>query len=92
MPFIPHTDADVAAMLATIGVADTSELFDEIPAALRIEALQGVPAGLTEAEITALMQARAARRYVECDSHARALHNAHTGPMPFGPRQFRRTL
>jgi len=31
VPFIPHTDADVAAMLATIGAQDIESLFDEIP-------------------------------------------------------------
>ena len=34
MPFIPHTEADVAEMLAEIGVADIDALFDEIPADL----------------------------------------------------------
>ena len=28
MPFIPHTDGDVAAMLATIGVDSIDDLFD----------------------------------------------------------------
>ena len=32
MAFIPHTAADVAAMLAAIGVGSIEELFDEIPA------------------------------------------------------------
>ncbi len=48
-------------MLRTIGVADTEALFDEIPAALRIGALDNVPEGLGEAEVTRLMRARAAR-------------------------------
>ncbi|MEM9058113.1 MAG: aminomethyl-transferring glycine dehydrogenase subunit GcvPA, partial [Pseudomonadota bacterium] len=60
MPFIPHTEADVEAMLATIGVADTEALFDEIPDSLRCDDLD-VPAQMTEAEITRLMLERAAR-------------------------------
>ena len=36
MPFVPHTDADVREMLATIGVSDIDALFDEIPPELRI--------------------------------------------------------
>lgn len=48
-------------MLAVCGVADTAELFDEIPAELRRNALQGISAGLSEAEITRLMRARAAQ-------------------------------
>ena len=61
MPYIPHTDDDVAEMLARIGVGDTGALFDEIPAGLRIDDLPGVPEALTEAEVTQLMNARARR-------------------------------
>ncbi|MEE4185207.1 MAG: aminomethyl-transferring glycine dehydrogenase subunit GcvPA [Gammaproteobacteria bacterium] len=59
MPFIPHTEADIAGMLATVGVAGVDELFDEIPAALRCSGLEGVPEALSEAGIYRLMQARA---------------------------------
>ena len=59
MPFIPHTDDDVAAMLAAIGADTIDDLFDEIPADLRAKGLDGIPPGLTELEITRLMQARA---------------------------------
>ena len=31
MPFIPHTETDVADMLARVGVSKISDLFDEIP-------------------------------------------------------------
>lgn len=61
MPFIPHTEADVRAMLAAIGADRLEDLFDEIPAALRHAPLDGVPAGLNEAGVTRIMQARAAR-------------------------------
>ncbi|MGI9342998.1 MAG: aminomethyl-transferring glycine dehydrogenase subunit GcvPA [Gammaproteobacteria bacterium] len=61
MPYIPHNDDDVAAMLAKIGVGSTEELFDEIPANLRIEDLPGIPEALTEADVTRLMRTRAAR-------------------------------
>ncbi len=61
MPYIPHTEFDVAQMLARIGVADTADLFDEIPAELHIDELPGVPDALTEADVTRLMGARAAR-------------------------------
>ncbi len=59
MPFIPHTDAEIAAMLHTIGVTHIDDLFDEIPAHLRVEGLPGIPAGMSEMEITRLMQQRA---------------------------------
>jgi len=48
-------------MLRTIGADDTETLFDEIPAALRIDRLDSVPAGLDEAAVTRLMRARAAK-------------------------------
>ncbi|MDH4048396.1 MAG: aminomethyl-transferring glycine dehydrogenase subunit GcvPA [Gammaproteobacteria bacterium] len=58
MPFIPHTDDDVKAMLETIGVDSIEQLFDEIPKELRIDELKGVPEALSEMEITRLMRAR----------------------------------
>ncbi len=61
MPFIPHTQDDVRAMLDAIGAGDPERLFDEIPAELRGVSLDGVPAGLTEQAIARLMRDRAAR-------------------------------
>ncbi|AUB83359.1 aminomethyl-transferring glycine dehydrogenase subunit GcvPA [Candidatus Thiodictyon syntrophicum] len=59
MPFVPHTDADIAAMLGTIGVGAIDDLFDEIPAELRIGELAAIPTGLAEMDIARLMQGRA---------------------------------
>jgi glycine dehydrogenase subunit 1 len=59
MAFIPHTEADVAQMLAAIGVERIEDLFDEIPAELRIKSLAGVPEELNEMEIGRLMSERA---------------------------------
>jgi glycine dehydrogenase subunit 1 len=61
MAFIPHTEADVAAMLQAIGVARTEDLFDEIPAELRVRSLAGVPEALNEMQIGRLMSERAAQ-------------------------------
>jgi len=61
MPFIPHTEADTKDMLKTIGAPDLDALFDEIPADLIIDSLDGVPAGLNEMQITRLMRERAAQ-------------------------------
>ncbi|MBM4181936.1 MAG: glycine dehydrogenase, partial [Betaproteobacteria bacterium] len=61
MPFIPHTEADIAAMLASIGVPSTDALFDEIPAELNCGGLPGIPAGLSEMAVTRLMHQRAAQ-------------------------------
>jgi glycine dehydrogenase subunit 1 len=59
MAFIPHTAADVAAMLAAIGVKRIEDLFDEIPPQLRVKSLAGVPEALNEMEIGRLMSERA---------------------------------
>jgi glycine dehydrogenase subunit 1 len=59
MAFIPHTEADVAAMLAAIGVERIEDLFDEIPPHLRITSLGGVPEELNEMQVGRLMSERA---------------------------------
>lgn len=59
MPFIPHTDADVAAMLSTINVNTLEQLFDEIPNHLRSKPLDKVGPGLTEMACHRMMQDRA---------------------------------
>jgi len=59
MAFIPHTREDVESMLAAIGVRSTEQLFDEIPANLRLAGLAGVPEALSEMEIGRLMAERA---------------------------------
>ena len=59
MPFIPHTEADVAEMLTAIGAPDIESLFAEIPSELRVRALNGVPEGLNEQQVLRLMQERA---------------------------------
>lgn len=57
MPYIPHTEEDVSAMLNTIGVAKTETLFDEIPADLRYSGFHNIPAGISE--MTLLQEAAA---------------------------------
>lgn len=59
MPFIPHTETDIAAMLATIGVDSIENLFDEIPAQLRVKSLKNILPGMTEMELSQLMHQRA---------------------------------
>ena len=61
MAFVPHTREDVAAMLAAIGVEDIERLFEEIPSALRIGSLAGVPEALNEMQLARLMSERARR-------------------------------
>jgi glycine dehydrogenase subunit 1 len=48
MPYIPHTSDDIETMLANIGVAKTTDLFDEVPTALLYGELKNIPEGLSE--------------------------------------------
>jgi glycine dehydrogenase subunit 1 len=61
MPFIPHTESDIRAMLASIGAPSTDALFEEIPADLNCGGLPGIPEALSEMQVTRLMQGRAAQ-------------------------------
>ena len=61
MPFIPHTEKDTREMLDAIGAKSIEDLFDEIPAELRIDHLQHVPEAMSEMEISRLMRERAAQ-------------------------------
>ena len=59
MPFVPHTESDVAAMLKAIGANSIDDLFDEIPPDLIIKSLAKVPETANEMEVVRLMRARA---------------------------------
>ena len=55
------TDADREAMLSAIGVSDVEELFDAIPADLRLDRPLDLPHGLPEQDVYAHLRALAAR-------------------------------
>jgi len=59
MPFIPHTEEDISAMLASIGANTIDDLFDEIPPSLISAGLKQVPPGMSEMDVTRLMLERA---------------------------------
>lgn len=59
MPFIPHTEDEVSAMLATIKADSIEDLFDEIPAALRADEIEDFLPQLSEMAVTRLMHKRA---------------------------------
>ena len=63
MPFIPHTEQEIAAMLATIDVPHIETLFNEIPNSLRIrsDVLSSIPDGMTELALTRLAKERASQ-------------------------------
>ncbi len=53
MSYIPHTEADRRAMLKRVGVTSIDELFDEIPAAVRLKRPLAIDLGLTQMEVEA---------------------------------------
>src|SRR5579875_875992 len=61
MRFIPHTEADLSAMLATIGVDSLDQLISHIPRELRERATLNLPDGLSEAAVAAEVSALAER-------------------------------
>lgn len=60
MPFIPHTDLEINEMLSAIGADSIDQLFDEIPADLKIDELSAIPPGMNEMDVTRLLHDRAA--------------------------------
>jgi glycine dehydrogenase subunit 1 len=63
--FVPHTDDEIDDMLAFIGLSSLDELFDSVPAALRLTAGLDMDDGLSEPDTLAEME-RLARRNVSC--------------------------
>ncbi len=57
MAYIPHTEADVRAMLAAIGVSSVDDLFTSIPPELRLASPLELPKGLSEADTVASVRA-----------------------------------
>ncbi|MGH9276974.1 MAG: aminomethyl-transferring glycine dehydrogenase subunit GcvPA, partial [Acidimicrobiales bacterium] len=59
--YVPHTDAEVAEMLAAIGLSSVEELFATIPEALRLAGGLDLAPGLSEFDAMDRMQALADR-------------------------------
>ena len=59
MRYTPHTEAELSAMLETIGVASVEELFADVPHAHRFPRLD-LPQGMSEPEVAALFRRHAA--------------------------------
>jgi len=58
--YTPHTDADITSMLGFLGLSSLDELFDVVPAALRLAGGLDLPAGVPEPDVFAHMQDLAA--------------------------------
>jgi glycine dehydrogenase subunit 1 len=59
MPFTSHSKATIANMLQEVGVENIENLFDEIPKHLRAKSLAKIPKGISEMEISRIMQEKA---------------------------------
>jgi glycine dehydrogenase subunit 1 len=59
--FTPHTDDDIAEMLATVGHSSIDELFEQIPPSVRIGRPLSIADGVSEMELVADMRAMAER-------------------------------
>jgi glycine dehydrogenase subunit 1 len=57
--FVPHTDAEIAEMLAFMGLSSVEELFDAVPAALRLAGGLAMEPGLAEADVAGRFDAYA---------------------------------
>ena len=64
MPYLPHTDEDIASMLQAVGVDDLDALFATIPEDCRFAGDLDLPRGLTEWELNDHMQSLAANMAV----------------------------
>ena len=79
MPYGPHTSADRARMMATIGIRSVDELFADIPDALRASALD-LPEPEPELSLAAHLQGLAARNRVDLASFLGAGVYRHYSP------------
>jgi glycine dehydrogenase subunit 1 len=61
MRYLPHTEEEIAAMLAVIGKASVDELFTSIPEGVRFSGDLAVPPALDEATLMSHMTALAAK-------------------------------
>ncbi len=68
MRYIPHTEGDVRQMLDAIGAGAVEELFQEVPAALRLNRPLAVSPARSEAELLAELSALA-RRNATAETH-----------------------
>ena len=51
MRYIPHTDQDIAAMLATLGIESVYDIFAHLPEELQTRAVIDLPPGMSESQV-----------------------------------------
>jgi glycine dehydrogenase subunit 1 len=65
MDFTPHTEADLEAMLAAIGIERVTDLFAHLPEEVRLRGPIDLPPGLSEPDLRARVAALASRNRAE---------------------------
>ncbi len=85
--FVPHTDAEISAMLADIGLSSTEDLFAAIPDALRLAGGLDIPAGMSEPDVLAEMDRLAGLNRVGSDLVCFAGAGAYDHEVPSATRQ-----
>ena len=65
--YIPHTEDEVASMLAFLGLSTIDELFDAVPEALRLQRGLELADGAGEPDVLAHMDAYADRNLARND-------------------------
>lgn len=65
--YVPHTDDELAGMLADLGLSSLDELFDVVPEALRLAGGLDIPDGLSEPDVLAEMERLSDRNQVGRD-------------------------
>jgi glycine dehydrogenase subunit 1 len=64
MDYVPHTPADEAALLQTIGISSIEDLFVDIPEKYRLKNLLELPTSLSEQEVFSLMKTLSSRNAI----------------------------
>ena len=80
MDYTPHTEADVQAMLAEIGIARVADLFAHLPEDVRLGHALDIAPGLSEPDLRARVGALASRNRAEVLSFVGAGAYAHYIP------------
>jgi len=65
--YLPHTDEEIAEMLAFVGIGSLDELFAAVPSAVRVAGGLDLPRGLFEPDVMAHMEALAAANVASRD-------------------------
>jgi glycine dehydrogenase subunit 1 len=63
MPYVPHADEDIRQMLAVMGLNSVDQLFDHLPANVRLGRDIDLPLGLSEEEVRGWFGCVAARNH-----------------------------